>query len=185
MESGNQFNSFSDSTLQNWQRWGDEAVEWTKLAAAFRTIKDPDFIHEMAAAGEAEAAVTLNRVRGLVAEALEEKSNLSSNQEKEESIKHAEGDYATKTAALGRIYVAETLWFSVFRAWAAAAEASEGDAKMQALVAAATTTASATEKTQKLAVLAPSAAEEASSKWKAAAQEWEVATAEMTQPKKV
>lgn len=162
-----------DDTPESWQGWADKALEWTKLAAAFRSTSDPALAEEMASAAEAEAAVTLTAVRQTVAKALEEKSRLTPVQASAESAKHEAGNYATKTAALGRAYSAETIWFSVFRAWAAAAK------DKAAIAAAAMATASATEKTQKLAAFAPEATAKTSSKWRAAASEWEAAASEM------
>jgi hypothetical protein len=162
-----------DTSPESWQGWADKALEWTKLAAAFRAITDPELTEEMASAAEAEAAVTLTAVRQTVAKALEDKSSLTVDQAKAEAAKHEDGNYATKTAALGRAYSAETIWFSVFRAWAAAAK------DKGAIGAATTATAAAIEKTQKLAAFAPEATSKTSAQWRAAAQEWDAAAAEM------
>lgn len=169
------------ATGASWQEWEDKALEWTKLAAAFRSSTDQAIMSELASAAEAESASTLAAVRRTVEKTLEAKSALTADQAKEESEAHARGNYGTRTGALGRAYSAETLWFSVFRAWAFAKTA-EGSERMKAIAAALQTTASATQTTQKLAAFEPEASSQTSAKWRATAQEWEAAAAELTRP---
>merc|ERR1719265_694175 len=125
---------------------------------------------ELATVGESLAATTLVAVEATAEKSLEAKSTLTPGQIEEESTAHANGNYGTATASLGRAYSAERVWVSVFRAWAQAV-AADGAEKGPAVAAAMTKTASAAELTQKLAAFEPGASGKTAANWAASAKE--------------